>query len=73
MPRRRQTNEHIPSQEELEALLMDDAAQAAASDFLYSANQFIGSALELTKLIVETEKAANQTLDRHEVLKIYSQ
>ena len=57
----------------LDSLLMEDAAQDYAAEFMHGMNQFVQSAIELTKVIVETERLQSKVLDRKAILEIYSQ
>lgn len=73
MPKKSKDPYQMPAVDELEMMLMEDAAQSHAADFMMGINQFVLSAIELTKVIVEAERAQNTVLDRNTILDIYNQ
>lgn len=73
MPRKSQNPYQAPAIDDFEMMLMEDAVHGQAADFMMGINQFVLSAIELTKVIVEAERAQNTVLDRNAILDIYNQ
>jgi hypothetical protein len=57
---------------DLDAMLAEEASDMMAVDMMQGFNQFVQSAIELTKLVVATEQSI-QPLDRKAIFAIYNE
>lgn len=71
MPKKYHKEEPDRLEQELAEWMFSEPTPDSAFDFLHGFNLYVNSAIELTRLIVEAEKAT-KPLDRYAILDIYN-